>query len=53
MQGVSININRVTDAAAEASSAAIQVIRAATELSPQSEALGREVDRFIAEVKAA
>jgi methyl-accepting chemotaxis protein len=50
---VSSNITGVTQAAGETGSAASQVLASAGELSTQSEKLKAEVDRFLAEVRAA
>jgi methyl-accepting chemotaxis protein len=52
-QEVSNNIIGVTRAASETGAAASQVLGAASALSKQSEALRTEVDRFLAEVRAA
>jgi len=52
-QEVSNNITGVTRAASETGAAASQVLGAASALSKQSEALRGEVDRFLAEVRAA
>jgi methyl-accepting chemotaxis protein len=52
-QEVSNNITGVTRAASETGAAASQVLGAASALSKQSEALRSEVDRFLAEVRAA
>lgn len=52
-QEVSSNIAGVTDAAGESGQAANQVLEAAGELSTQSEILSQEVDRFLAEIRAA
>ncbi|RVU36684.1 methyl-accepting chemotaxis protein [Hwanghaeella grinnelliae] len=51
-QEVSSNISRVSTGTQETGSAAIQVKAAANELGEQSNLLRREVDRFIAEVRA-
>lgn len=50
---VASNIAGVTDAAGESGQAANQVLEAAGELSTQSEILTQEVDRFLAEIRAA
>jgi len=50
---VSENISGVADTAQHTGAAATQVLEAATRLSQESEALRREVDRFLSEVKAA
>jgi methyl-accepting chemotaxis protein len=50
---VSSNIGGVTQAAAEAGESASQVLSAANELSQQSEMLKAEVDKFMAQVRAA
>ena len=52
-QQVSTNIAGVTGAASETGTAAGQVLGAASELSEQSEALRAEVNRFLAEIRAA
>ncbi len=52
-QQVSTNIAGVTSAASETGTAAGQVLGAASELSEQSEALRAEVNRFLAEIRAA
>ena len=52
-QEVSSNIEGVNQAASETGSAANQVLQAAGELSEQSETLRGEVDKFLAEVRAA
>ena len=50
---VSSNIAGVNDASAEAGKSSAQVLEAAQELSQQSETLKTEVDKFLAEVRAA
>jgi len=50
---VSQNISGVSTAASETGTAASEVLTAATELSRQAEELRAEVDRFLADVKAA
>jgi methyl-accepting chemotaxis protein len=52
-QDVSANIAGVTQAAGETGQAASHVLAAAGELSQQSETLRGEVDRFLAEIRAA
>ncbi|MBL8836056.1 MAG: HAMP domain-containing protein [Alphaproteobacteria bacterium] len=52
-QEVSSNIGGVSQAAAETGSAATQVMSASEELSQQAEALRRQVDQFLADVRAA
>jgi methyl-accepting chemotaxis protein len=52
-QEVSNNIGGVTQASAETGSAATQMLGAAGELSKQAETLRREVDGFLANVRAA
>jgi methyl-accepting chemotaxis protein len=50
---IATNIAGVTDAAAQTGESAGQVLIAAGELSRQSDALGSEVERFLAEIRAA
>jgi len=50
---VSANISGVTQAASETGHSAGQVSDASSELSVQAETLRREVDNFLAEVRAA
>jgi methyl-accepting chemotaxis protein len=50
---VSENIGGVTQAAADTGAAASQVLGSAGELAKQSETLRREVDKFLAGVRAA
>ncbi|HZS83441.1 MAG TPA: HAMP domain-containing methyl-accepting chemotaxis protein [Stellaceae bacterium] len=50
---IGTNISEVTKAAAETGESAGQVLAAAGELARQSETLGSEVDRFLAEIRAA
>ena len=50
---VSTNIGGVTSAAADTGAAANQVLKATTQLAEQADALRDEVDRFLAELKAA
>ena len=52
-QEVSENIASVSQAAAESGSAAAQMLQSAGELSKQAELLRGEVDKFLAEVRAA
>jgi methyl-accepting chemotaxis protein len=52
-QEVSANIAGVTSAAADTGSAATQVLSSAEDLARQGEALRGEVDRFLADIKAA
>ncbi len=52
-QDVTTNISSVTQAAGDAGAAATQVLGAANELSRQASTLRSEVDRFLADVKAA
>ncbi|MFP5512120.1 MAG: methyl-accepting chemotaxis protein [Alphaproteobacteria bacterium] len=52
-QEVSVNITQVTQTAGETGSAAGQVQSAAGELARQSETLRREVEQFLASIKAA
>jgi methyl-accepting chemotaxis protein len=52
-QEVSANISGVTQASGETGSAASQMLGAANELSQQAETLRREVDQFLANVRAA
>lgn len=52
-QEVNSNISGVTDAAGESGQAANQVLQAAGELSTQSEILAQEIDRFLAQIRAA
>ena len=52
-QEVSSNISGVNQAASETGSAATQMLDASVELSKQSETLGEEVKRFLADMKAA
>jgi methyl-accepting chemotaxis protein len=52
-QEVSANVTGVTQASAETGRAAGQMLAAATELSQQAETLRREVDQFLAGVRAA
>ncbi|MDH3911575.1 MAG: methyl-accepting chemotaxis protein, partial [Rhodospirillales bacterium] len=49
---VSANIGGVTQAAGETGQSADQVLKAARQLTEQSEILHREMDRFLAEVRA-
>ena len=50
---VTSNIGQVSEASSATGAAATQVLSAATELSTQAEALRSEVDKFLAEVRAA
>ena len=50
---VNTNISGVTQGAAETGESASQVLDAAGQLSKQSEALRREVEKFLSEVRAA
>ena len=52
-QEVNTNISGVTQGAAETGESASQVLDAAGQLSKQSQALRREVEKFLAEVRAA
>lgn len=52
-QKAASNISEVTKTASETGLSAGQVLEAAGELSAQSEKLGEEVDRFIAQIRAA
>jgi methyl-accepting chemotaxis protein len=51
--GVSANISGVSETAERTGVAASQVLQAATRLSEQADALRRQVDRFLTDVKAA
>ncbi|MFV3128772.1 methyl-accepting chemotaxis protein [Niveispirillum sp. KHB5.9] len=52
-QEVSANVNQVTEAAAQTGASATQVLGAARELSQQSELLRTQVERFLADIRAA
>lgn len=52
-QEVSDIVRQVTDAAGQTGSAATQVLGASRELSQQSEALRQQVERFLADIRAA
>ena len=52
-QDVTVNIGGVSYAANDTGAAASQVLNAASDLSEHAERLGREVDSFVADVKAA
>jgi len=52
-QEVTVNISGVSQAATDSSAAATQVLSAAGDLSKQAEQLSREVNSFVAEVRAA